>query len=243
MSDTVPKGPEVLCKKVSLQFGRNIVLNNIDFNAFPGKIHCLIGPNGGGKSSLIKSILGQLHHTGTITLNWPDSGRTVGYVPQQVNLDKTLPVTVKNFLALCVQKRPAFLGVQKTAAPAVEKVLSEVKMKEKENLLFSELSGGERQRVLFAQSLVPQPGLLILDEPMNSIDKGGAQIFSEIIKRMASKGVTVIWVHHDLAEVRKVADTVTCLNREMIFSGNPQEVMDERHLLEIFAAQKSIKEN
>ncbi len=238
MSDTVLKGPEVTCKQVSLQFGRNIVLEKIDFTALPGKIHCIIGPNGGGKSSLIKSILGQFHHVGTITLNWPDKNRNIGYVPQQVNLDKTLPVTVKDFLALCIQQQPAFLGVHKSAAPMIEKVLTEVKMKDKENLLFSELSGGERQRVLFAQSLVPQPGLLILDEPMNSIDKGGAQIFSDIIKRMASDGVTVIWVHHDLAEVRKVADTVTCLNREMIFSGNPKEVMDEKHLLEIFAASK-----
>ena len=143
---------------------------------------------------------------------------------------------MKDFIALCVQKQPAFLGVHKSMKSDVEKIVAEVKMQGKENLLFSELSGGERQRVLFAQALVPKPSLLILDEPMNSIDKNGAHIFSEIIKKLADEGATVIWVHHDLAEVREMADTATCINREMIFTGNPKDVMDEKHLLEIFAA-------
>lgn len=177
-------------------------------------------------------------HTGTITFNWEDSNRTIGYVPQQVQLDKTLPVSTRDFIALCVQKRPAFLGIHKSVRQEVQNVLAAVKMNGKEKLLFSELSGGERQRILFAQALIPKPRLLILDEPMNSIDKSGAQIFAEKIQQLAEEGVTVIWVHHDLAEVRTIADTVTCINREILFSGIPEEVMDEKHLLEIFAASK-----
>lgn len=238
MNEVLHKGPEIICSDISLQFGRNTVLNNINFNAYPGKIHCIIGPNGGGKSSLIKSILGQMRHKGTIKIKWSNGNRTIGYVPQQVNLDKTLPVTVRDFIALCVQKLPAFFGIQKSFKDEIDKVLTMVQMKKKEKLLFSELSGGERQRILFAQALVPNPALLILDEPMNSIDKNGASIFSQIIRDLAKNNVTIMWVHHDLAEVRKIADTVTCLNRDMVFSGKPKDVMDEKHLLEIFAASK-----
>jgi zinc transport system ATP-binding protein len=229
-------GPTVQCSQVSLQIGRNIILDKIDFTAQAGKIHCLIGPNGGGKSSLLKSILGQTRHTGTIGISWPERRGTIGYVPQQVMIDRTLPVTVTDFLALCVQQQPAFLGLRKKITTGVQQVLADVKMLGKEKLLFSELSGGERQRILFAQALMPKPGLLILDEPMNSIDRSGAEIFSGLIKDLATSGVTVIWVHHDLSEVKALADTVSCINRTTVFSGPPSEVMDEKHLLEIFSA-------
>ncbi len=238
MSTPSTAGPEVVCSSVSLAFGRNVVLQDISFKAAPGTIHCVIGPNGGGKTCLIKSILGRMRHTGTITVTWEDDNRTIGYVPQQVQLDKTLPVSTRDFIALCVQRRPAFLGIHKSIQQEVQKVLAEVKMHSKEKLLFSELSGGERQRILFAQALIPKPRLLILDEPMNSIDKSGAQIFAEKIQQLASEGVTIIWIHHDLAEVRKIADTVTCINREILFSGKPEEVMDEQHMLEISAPGK-----
>ena len=229
-------GPKITCTDVSLSIGRNQILKNISISAEPGKIHCIIGPNGGGKSSLIRSMLGQMRHTGEIALTWVDDDRTIGYVPQVVAVDKTMPLTVRDFLTLCVQNRPAVLGLKKAIRPIVAEVLEEVRLAGKEKFLFSDLSGGERQRVLFAQALIPRPRLLILDEPMNSIDRGGADIFSAIIRKAASEGTTVLWVHHDLAQVREVADTVTCINRRLVFSGPPSEVMNEKHLYDIFAA-------
>ncbi len=235
------EGPVVKCTNLSMTFGKNRVLNNINITAKPGELHCIIGPNGGGKSTLIKTLLGQLHHEGTISMEWPKDPGTIGYVPQIIEVDKTVPLTVQDFISLCVQKQPTFLGVDYDMRFHIDAVLKKVNMLDKKKLLFSELSGGERQRVLFAQALIPEPDILILDEPMNSIDRTGAEIFSSIIDELKAEGVTVIWVHHDLAEVREKADFVTCINREVIFQGAPQDVMDEKHLLEIFTAQPNME--
>lgn len=224
-------------ENLSLAFGKNEVLKNINFVANAGEIHCIIGPNGGGKTTFVKSILGQMRHEGKISLEWEDKAGVIGYVPQIINIDQTLPVTVSDFIALCIQKRPAFLGIDKKFKKQVDEILEKLEMKKKAKYLFSQLSGGERQRVLFPQALIPNPDLLILDEPMNSIDKSGAEIFSKIIKELSQKGATVIWVHHDLAQVRKIADKVICINKSAVFSGKPSEIMDEKNLLKIFSAQ------
>ncbi|MDR0303783.1 MAG: metal ABC transporter ATP-binding protein [Chitinispirillales bacterium] len=224
-------------ENLSLAFGKNEVLKNINFTANAGEIHCIIGPNGGGKTTFVKSILGQTRHEGKITLEWEDKSGVIGYVPQIVNIDQTLPITVSDFVALCIQKRPAFLGIEKKFKKKFDETFEKLEMKNKEKYLFSQLSGGERQRVLFAQALIPSPDLLILDEPMNSIDKSGAEIFSKIIKELSQKGTTIIWIHHDLAQVQKIADKVICINKSVVFSGKPNEVMNEKNLLKIFSAQ------
>jgi zinc transport system ATP-binding protein len=224
-------------QNLSLAFGKNEVLKNVDFVANAGEIHCIIGPNGGGKTTLVKSILGQMYHKGNILLEWENKPGVIGYVPQTINIDQTLPVTVSDFIALCIQNRPAFLGVDKKFKKQLDETLERLEMKDKAKYLFSQLSGGERQRVLFAQALIPSPDLLILDEPMNSIDKNGAQIFSKIIIELSQKGTTVIWVHHDLAQVQKIANKVICINGSVVFSGKPSEVMNEKNLLKIFSAQ------
>lgn len=230
------KGPRIVFAGAGLVIGRTTILSGIDLAIEPGTIHCIIGPNGGGKSSLIRTMLGQMRHTGQVSIDWPDENRTIGYVPQVVAIDKTMPMTVADFITLCVQNRPAFLGLRKNLTAVVSGILSELGMEKKRKFLFSELSGGERQRVLFAQALIPKPRLLILDEPMNSIDRSGSLIFAEKIRSIAAEGTTVLWVHHDLAQVRAIADTVTCVNRRILFSGAPAEVMDEKHLFEIYSS-------
>ena len=177
-----------------------------------------------------------MRHTGDISLTWTDDDRSIGYVPQMLSIDRTMPLTVSDFITLCVQKRPAVFGLKKNLKKEVAAILEDVRLNGKEKFIFSDLSGGERQRVLFAQALIPRPRLLILDEPMNSIDRGGAGIFSGIIRRAADEGTTILWVHHDLAQVREIADTVSCINRHLVFSGAPAEVMNEQHLFDIFAA-------
>src|SRR5690606_24231422 len=98
------------------------------------------------------------------------------------------------------------------------------------------LSGGERQRVLFAQALIPAPALLVLDEPMTSMDETGAARFASLITELAADGVTVFWIAHDLAQVRAMATTVTCLDRVVLRHGPPDQVLGSLDAAQIFAA-------
>lgn len=242
MSKSTQRGPAITFDSLGVQFGKSKVLQNISFQADAGKVHAIIGPNGGGKSTLIKSLLGQIRHSGTITIDWPKEPGAIGYVPQIIEIDKTLPVNVENFISLCVQNRPAFLGVAKEMRQVVLQTLSRLGLEGKEKLLFSELSGGERQRVLFAQALIPSPDLLVLDEPMNSLDHSGADTFASLIEELKAEGVTIVLIHHDLEQVEKISDSVTCINREILFSGEPHKVMDKEHLLKIFSAPELSEE-
>ena len=233
------KGPRITFNGVNLQLSGNEILRDVNLSVEPGTIHCLIGPNGGGKTSLIRCLLGQLPHTGTIAADW-DRDRTIGYVPQFLDFDKSLPLTVTDFMAMiCHQYRPAFTGLGRHRESA-RVALDRVGLGDKRRARLGSLSGGERQRVLFAQALIPAPSLLVLDEPMTSMDEVGADVFVASIKELAAEGVTIVWIAHDLAKVRATADRVSCVNRTILFSGPPAEVLTERHADVLFGQMGSL---
>lgn len=234
------KGPAIELNGVSLTLGRTSILEDIAFSVKSGDVHALIGPNGGGKTSLFKCILGQMPHKGKIKLSW-DGNKTIGFVPQFLAVPKNVPLTVDDFMAVSIQKLPAFLGISKNYKEIIANALNACGVGDKGHMLMGDLSGGERQRVLIAQSLIPMPSLLILDEPLSSIDTVGADLFEDMIRKLKSLGVTVLLIHHDLLQVKKLADEVTCINKKVIFSGDPEKVMDEKHIFEIFSST-TIKE-
>jgi zinc transport system ATP-binding protein len=222
-------GPRITFDGVNLQLSGNDILRDVNLSIEPGTIHCLIGPNGGGKTSLIRCLLGQMPHTGTISVDW-DKDKTIGYVPQLLDFDKTLPISVTDFMSMiCQQYRPAFTGFGKRHRARATAALDRVGLAGKRKARLGSLSGGERQRVLFAQALIPEPSLLVLDEPMTSMDEVGEDIFVTVIKELAAEGVTIVWIAHDLAKVRVTADRVSCVNRKILFSGPPAEVLADRH--------------
>ena len=228
-------GPGIKFENVGLRYGNTEVLNNLTFDIEPESIHCLIGPNGGGKTSAIRSLLGETHHTGTISLSWQTKNRTIGYMPQRLDFDYNLPINVDDLLNILTENRPAFLGSGKNSKKRFSQVLERVNMLSKRKRLMGELSGGERQRILLAQAMLPKPQLLILDEPTSGLDKEGAEVFDNIIDDFKKNGTTIIWVHHDLRDVKKRADSVTCINKKAIFSGNPKELLTEKRIFDIFS--------
>lgn len=228
------RGPGIRFEHVSLALGGTEILRDVTFGIAPGEIHCVIGPNGGGKTSLIRSLLGQMPHAGTISIAWGEN-RTIGYVPQALDFDKTLPVTVDDFMAMVSQaRRPAFIGLSKANRERAERALERVGLAGKRKRKLGSLSGGERQRVLFAQALIPPPALLVLDEPMTSMDEVGSERFVKLIQELAAEGTTIVWIAHDLAQVRALASNVTCINRTVLFSGPPREVLAERNADALF---------
>ena len=229
-------GPGIEFAGVGLNLGRTRILDNVSFQVRAGSVHALVGPNGGGKSSLIKTLLGQMPHQGELRLHWPAAPGTIGYVPQALEFDRGLPMTVDDFMAAMCQRRPAFLGLSRRHAPAIEQALARVGMLDKRKRRMGALSGGERQRVLLAQGLVPEAQLLVLDEPMSALDEPGVQVFEHLLRDWRQAGTTVLWIEHDLQAVGRLADRVTWLNRRVLFDDAPQQVLTPDRLLELFSS-------
>lgn len=227
------KGLKVDIEDLSLVLGNNTILENINISFEEAKIHCIIGPNGGGKTSLIKCILGQLAFSGNINLVYDDEYK-ISYVPQKLNYEKTLPITVEDFLMLIYQKKPAFMGIAKNNKKYFDEILGSVGLLEKRKRLLGDLSGGELQRLLLAQAINPMPNLLILDEPFTGIDSLGEEYFINKIKELKDKGVTILWIHHNIRQVKDIADTVTCIKKQIKFTGKANEVLSENNILDIY---------
>lgn len=202
--------------------GRQI-LSNINLQLEANQIVTLIGPNGSGKSTLVRLLLGLLD---------PDQGDIerqprlrIGYMPQKLHLDATLPLNVRRFLQLAGRYQEAEL-VQ---------ALTEVRA---EHLLASpmqSLSGGETQRVLLARALLRRPQLLILDEPAQGVDiNGQIELYALIAELRQRFNCGVLMVSHDLHLVMASTDTVVCLNRHICCSGHPEQVSSDPAYIELF---------
>ena len=196
---------------LTVRHGREVLLSNISFSVRRGSLHALVGPNGAGKTTLLTAILGLTPFSGRIVAHWEGSGR-ISYVPQQFHVDRTLPVTAADFLALSRQKRPVCFGITPTARQRISLQLDRVGLKGFESRLLSVLSGGELRRLLLANALDPLPELLILDEPAGGLDETAARWLDETLSSFKGE-MTVVMVTHDSEQVRRIADHVTVLER------------------------------
>jgi zinc transport system ATP-binding protein len=163
-------------------------------------------------------------HSGRISIQWQGS-QVVGYVPQSLDFDKSLPITVLDFLAMTTQRRPVFLGVSRGRRAEIERVLERLGLSGKLNAKLGSLSGGERQRVLLAQALIPEPALLVLDEPTTGLDVAGRGILERTIIEFVQAGGTAVWINHDIAQVNEIADALTYIDRRVLLDGEPREVL------------------
>ena len=227
------QGPSIEFAGVNLTLGSTRILEDVSFSIRAGTIHCVVGANGGGKTSLIRSLVGQMPHTGRIDISWRD-GRVTGYVPQALDFDKSLPITVLDFMAMTCQRRPVFLGVSRARRKLIESTLERLGLAGKLKSRLGSLSGGERQRVLFAQAMIPEPALLILDEPMTGLDLAGKQIMEGAIRDFAQAGGTVVWINHDIVQVNAIADALTYINRTVLLDGVPREVLTSGTAAQLF---------
>jgi zinc transport system ATP-binding protein len=225
------RGPAIVFEDVSLDLGGVSILHDISLRVEPGELACVVGPNGGGKTSLIRSALGQMPHRGKIKFE-SDGAFHTGYVPQFLEIDRTLPLTVMNIMSVMVQGRPAFFGVKRAARTQIEAALERAGFRGKACRRFGGLSGGERQRVLFAQALIPEPDVLILDEPTSNMDEAGAARIEEVVRELNGQGATVLWINHDLAQVKRIAQKIIVIDRTVAYCGSvadmPKDISESR---------------
>lgn len=203
----------IRAQDLTVRLGGDEVLKGVSLAVEPGEIVTILGPNGSGKSTLLRALLGILPLSSGQVMRAP--GLRIGYVPQRLAIDPSLPMTVRRFLSLPVR----------VPDDRAEAALRRVGVPEVGSRQMAELSGGQFQRVLLARALLAEPQLLILDEPTQGLDQPGEAAFYRLIEEVrAETGVAVLMVSHDLHVVMAASDRVICLNHHICCEGTPRVV-------------------
>lgn len=208
--------------QVTVEFDDRLVVDRVNLTVHRGDIITIIGPNGAGKTTLIRAILGlQKASSGKVTLS---RKLVIGYVPQHLALESTLPLSVKRFMMLTGRGlAECQAALQKTG---VGHLL---------DASVHHLSGGEKQRLLLARALVRQPDLLVLDEPAQGVDINGQAALYELIRQLRDElNCGIIMISHDLHLVMAATDKVICLNQHICCSGHPADISHDPAFIETF---------
>jgi zinc transport system ATP-binding protein len=225
----MPADAEVLAEASGVTFGLggDSILSEVALTVRRGEIVTLIGPNGSGKSTLVRILLGLIApDSGTIHRR---NGLRIGYMPQAMVVDSSMPLTVGRFLVLGADTRR---GRQRDAIAAV---LDEVGAGALAEHPIQRISGGEMRRVLLARALLREPDLLVLDEPVSGVDIAGQGELYALIRRIRDeRGCGVLMVSHDLHLVMAATDTVICLNHHVCCTGHPETVTRHPAYLALF---------
>jgi len=214
-------------------YGKQKVLQGIDLAVAAGTTLGLIGPNGGGKTTLIRLLLGMLKPTaGTIRIAGMAprqairQGDLIGYLPQNPRVADSVPLNVRQVVRLgLVGKTGLLRSHTREDLEFVEQLLKRVGIFELADQPIGSLSGGQMQRAFIARALAPRPKLLLLDEPTTGIDRAGQQQFIEFIARLkAELQLTMVFVSHDLRAVSSISDRIACLNQTLHYHDVPDHL-------------------
>ncbi len=219
---------------LSVNYNKTKALIDVNLDVLEQEYLGIIGPNGGGKTTLIKAILGLVKiSSGKIEILGEAPGKTgkaVGYVPQVVELNKSFPINVLDVVlaAMLESKLRPFKSYRKEEITKAEELLEKVNIHKLRNRQINELSGGEFQKMLIARALAVDPKILVLDEPTASIDaKSKEQVYD--LLHVLNKKLTIILVTHDLLAISEHVSTIACINQRLTYHGNEglnQEVIN-----------------
>lgn len=219
-------------KDLTVKFDDDIILDSISFELQKGESLAIIGPNGSGKTVMLRALLDFIPYSGKIT--WAKSAK-IGYVPQKVDMDRKVPMNVKNLLSA----KASILGLkEKDINDVIERVHLEERII---HTSVGHLSSGQMQRALVAFALLGHPNVMLFDEPTASMDMPGEEQTYELIHRLQDDfDVTPIIVSHDLSFVYKYATQVLCLNRQGLCFGEPREVLTPKVLGDLYGTPHSL---
>jgi ABC-type Mn2+/Zn2+ transport system ATPase subunit len=214
-------------------------VESVSFTLEEGRIAVLIGPNGSGKSTVLRAILGLVPHRGTVRVFGGPVGASypkIGYVPQRLTFDQTLPLTVREAIRMPLPRRPR--DADEESFRHVAEILGIESILDKP---LGTLSGGQWKRSLMARALVTRPRLLLLDEPEAGVDVTGEQTIYGLLEHLVTEErITALICSHELELVTEYADVVLCLNRRLLGSGAPKKVLTPEAIASLFGATPAL---
>ena len=224
---------------LGVKFGKDVILEDVNLHMHCGELTVVIGPNGAGKSTLLRAILGEIEHEGTIDLKETSTGNQremrIGYVPQSLNIEREIPITVYDLFASFISRTPVWLFKSKKLYNKIYEQLKIFSVEDCIDKQVGKLSGGQLQRVMLSIAITPMPNLLILDEPVSGIDENGVRDFYRIVNELKTKyDLSILLVSHDLHLVKKYADKVILIDKTILAQGTPDEVYKNENFREIF---------
>jgi ABC-type Mn2+/Zn2+ transport system ATPase subunit len=226
----MPAEPLIRAAGLAAGYGGEAVISEVDFSLAAGERMALLGPNGGGKTTLLRALLGELEPLAG-TLQVPSRCASV---PQTERSQLDYPVSALDVAAMgALSRLPWWRRPGRREREFAREALGQVGLEDLAEETFGKLSGGQRQRVLIARSLVQDAGVLLLDEPFSGLDRPSAELLEELIASIAAEGRGVLIATHDLEQARRW-DSVLCLNRTQIACGRPDRALDLRVIEETY---------
>ena len=206
----------VSLKNITVKYGSYTAIESANLEIFEGDFIGIIGPNGGGKTTLIKTILGSVPYSGEITLSptlFDNGRRLIGYLPQQTTFDRQFPISVIEVVLSGLQSQKGFSRRYKTAERnKALQLLDNMGINSIADRQIGEISGGQMQRVLLCRAIIAEPKLLILDEPTNFVDKRFESELYDILREL-NKQMTIVMVSHDVHNISSAVKSIVCVNR------------------------------
>lgn len=238
------KEGHICCTKIehlSVKSNGEFIIEDINLHIHCGELTAIIGRNGAGKTTFLRTLLDEVPHSGEIHFMKDGKGCTskpkFGYVPQRLEVAPDSPVSVGDFVLSCLSTRPVWLPRRKKDKNLINQILSVTGTQHLESRRLCELSGGELQRVLLALAINPVPDILLLDEPVSGVDRAGLSVFYELVSELRhSHDITILLISHDLDLIKKHADKVVLIDKKIVAQGTPDEVYLSSTFAEVFGS-------
>ena len=240
--------PLIISDGCCVHFGNAPALESVNFSINKGKKVAVVGPNGGGKSTLFNAIAGLVPLTeGSLTIKGKspeDAKGTVSYVPQKDLMNWNFPLSVKQVVEMGLTNRNTIsIFKRKKINNKIEKALESVGLLQKINENIKSLSGGQLQRVLIARALAQDSDILLLDEAFSAVDVGAQEDIMQLINNINLDGKTILIATHDVNNLEDKFDEVLCLNKHCCAYGDPSEVLTPEVVEEMYGSHSNLLNN